>query len=98
MTKLTQLLIMDNNIKIISGLDTLVNLYSLNLSGNKISVISGLDKLENLQILNLSENKIKKLSPNCWQLRSLPSLINLDLENNQIDDADKVMPYFENFK
>ena len=75
-----------------------MELYQLDLSNNNIDVISGLDKLVNLSKLNLSENKLSKLSPNCWQLRSLPALDDLNLENNNLDDADKVVPFFENFK
>ena len=75
-----------------------MELYQLDLSNNNIDVISGLDKLVNLSKLNLSENKLRKLSPNCWQLRSLPALDDLNLENNNLEDADKVVPFFENFK
>ena len=51
-----------------------------------------------LQVLDLSENKIGKLSPHCWNLRQLPNLLNLNLSNNKINDAQAVVPFFGHFK
>jgi Leucine-rich repeat (LRR) protein len=58
---LRKLLLMDNQIGKIEGLDQLVNLQELSLSGNRISKIEGLDRLIDLRILYLSYNHISKI-------------------------------------
>ena len=73
------------------------HLHTLNLSGNKIQVVTGLKSCVNLIEVNLSDNLIDKVSPNLWQLRPLKKLSNLDISENQISDADKVVPFLRNF-
>lgn len=55
--------------------------------------VDGLAGLNLLQNLDLSANAIEFLD-NCEELKALPSLSHLDLKGNQIDDRDKIVPFF----
>ena len=70
----------------ITGLSTLVQLDSLDLSDNYITTVSGLDCLPALRTLNLSGNKLSSVA-SIAHLQQCTSIISLDLANNRIDDA-----------
>lgn len=50
-----------NNIEVIKGLDSLVNLEDLSLFNNRISRIDSLDALGKLQVLSLGNNQIDNI-------------------------------------
>ena len=74
------------------GLESLINLETLDLSNNyygELNKINGLDNLINIKRLNLSENKIQKVE-------NLDKLVNLEyllLECNDIRELDKNFLY-----
>ncbi len=72
----------ENSINTITGLDTLLNLETLNLSNNQIRGISGLENLSKLVELNLHGNKIRVID----KLDSLTSLVTLYLGVNNISE------------
>ena len=81
-TNLEILILYNNKITEIKGLDNLVNLKILDLSNNQITEIKNIDKLVNLEKLNLSNNKIT-------EIKGLDDLINLhkiDLNTNKITE------------
>ena len=68
----------------LTGLETAINLTSLNLSGNTISSLTPLAKLVNLETLNLADNEnISSIS----SLAKLTGLTDLDLSNNKISSV-----------
>mmetsp|Transcript_14886 Transcript_14886/g.25357 ORF Transcript_14886/g.25357 Transcript_14886/m.25357 type:complete len:173 (+) Transcript_14886:361-879(+) len=71
----------------------LKNLVTINLSQNCISKIEGLAGLDQLLNLDLSSNILSD-TESCHELLFLPALSNLDLKNNQIDDREKIVPFF----
>lgn len=72
---LKELYLVENKIKVIEGLDTLVNLELLELGGNRIREIgSGLSNLTSLEKLWLGKNKITKVGSALHPLRSLKLL------------------------
>lgn len=77
---LKTLVIQDNILKKIGGLDILSGLTHLYLNKNKIDKIEGLEQLTNLLILNLSNNNIIKLE----NLNKLNKLEDLECQDNQI--------------
>jgi Leucine-rich repeat (LRR) protein len=58
---LTKLYLKDNQIRSITGLDTLPVLITLDLSKNMIVKLKGLENIESLRFLTLSQNKIYKI-------------------------------------
>ena len=64
----------------LTGLETAINLTSLDLSGNSISSVTPLAKLVLLETLDLSENSISSIS----SLAKLMALTNLNLSMNNI--------------
>ena len=78
-----EILILDNNkITEIYGLDNLINLKELHLYSNKITEIKGLDNLVNLEKLLLSNNKLIEIKGLC----NLVNLKELYLHYNQITE------------
>ena len=73
------------NISDLTGLDSAVNLTSLNLASNMISDIARLDSLTNLADLNLANNMVFDISP-VASLTNLTNLTNLNLAKNAISD------------
>lgn len=72
---LCELYLVENRLKEVDGLDSLVNLRLLELGGNKIrDVANGLDALVNLEELWLGKNKISNLGSSFHKLRSLKRL------------------------
>ena len=81
-TNLKILMLYDNKITEIHGLDNLVNLQQLHLDSNQITEIKGLNKLIGLQMLDLCYNQIKEIKG----LDKLASLQKLYLSNNHITE------------
>ena len=82
-----------NQIKEISGLQSLKRLRVLNFSKNQLESLEGLKDLMNLQDLNLSGNNLQnyaKLTP----LGNLISLKILTLADNSLD-ADRIKDIFK---
>lgn len=75
----------------ISGIESLINLQTLNLQGNQITDISPLKDLANLSTLYLNNNKIKDISA----LKNMTNLSTLYLANNNITDYTPVKGYYE---
>ena len=86
-------MLQQNTIREIENISHLTKLVKINLSNNLISKIENLQGLDQLQTLDLSCNIIPSTS-NCTGLLCLPSLACLDLHNNQLDDADLILPFF----
>lgn len=59
-----------------------------------IEKIEGLTGLVNLKNLDLQQNCLTYID-DLQELLQLPALQSLDLKNNQIDDRDKVLPFFK---
>lgn len=88
------------------GLDTLTDLYALNLSDNIISKVEGLSKLEKLDSLQLKRNRIGRAINNSNQelettqvedlqgLLECPSICVLDISDNYIDDPNVLTEIF----
>ena len=78
----------ENLIDRISGLDTLVNLRTLNLSDNLISKVEGLSCLVKLENLQLKRNRIGRNGgiDDVLGLIECPSLTCVDLSDNYIED------------
>ncbi len=72
--------IMLDNMDVLNGLDSIVNLKELDLSWNEINEIKGLDNLKNLTILRLTNNEIIEIKG----LNNLKKLTTLNLANNKI--------------
>ncbi len=79
-TQLKILLLSNNHLKKLEGLEHLKALKTLEVSGNQISKLEGLDKLASLQTLNISRNNISKLEG----LDKLTALKTLEISGNQI--------------
>ena len=73
----------ENDLRDISPLAGLTNLYSLFLQENGIADISPLTGLRRLYFLNLRDNKITSIEP----LRTMHSLREVDLSRNRITDV-----------
>ena len=58
-------------------------------------MVEGLEKLHNLEIIDLSNNYIQRITPDCDQLKDLRNIQTIDLQHNQIDDGDNIIPFFE---
>lgn len=85
-TKLTVLLLDNNNIQKIENISHLTNLKRLDLSFNKIQKIEGLEGLIHLENLSLFNNEISKIE----NMESLRNLKCLSIAKNQIHDKDIV--------
>ena len=82
LTSLQKLLLSDNKISKIEGLDKLTKLRELYLSDNEITKIEGLDSLTKLKKLDLEFNQITKIEG----LDTLVGLQSLNLSYNQITE------------
>ncbi|XP_055929893.1 dynein regulatory complex subunit 3-like isoform X3 [Argiope bruennichi] len=93
-TLLTKLVMANNYIEEIEGLETLSNLQHLDLSFNCIKVIKGLDGLINLEYLNLSYNEITHLE-NLDNQKNLETLL---VRHNKIKSFENMLyiAQFEN--
>ena len=89
-TALLSLFMQENVIEDMSGLNTLVNLRTLNLADNCIRTITGLSSLVRLDSLYLKSNRIGTGDGGALgDLKGLlecPSLSNVDLSDNRVDD------------
>jgi len=81
---LEEVILDDNNIIILHGLENLVNLKKLSLKKNKIRKIDEICELKNLQELNVSENDISDLG----SLKNLKQLKKLSANKNMLDNID----------
>lgn len=79
--KLEELILNDNKIYAINGLERLPSLIELDLSQNQINDISFLRKTEKLEVLNLDTNQIKSITP----LSGLKNLEILNIGDNKIE-------------
>ena len=79
---LTELTAQELGISRLDGLESFVNLQSLNLGRNEIGDISPLIGLASLTVLDLEDNQVSDISP----LASLTNLTRLFLEVNQVAD------------
>lgn len=71
----------------IEGLDTLKDLYALNLSDNLIMKISGLGGMTGLNTIQLKRNRIGRNGvEDVIGLLECPTLSVIDLSDNHIDD------------
>lgn len=85
---LKELYLVENKIKVIEGLDTLVNLELLELGGNRIREIGdGLSHLTALQKLWLGKNKITKIGASLHTLHKL-KLVSIQANRILSIDAD----------
>ena len=77
---LTRLMICDNNLTSLDGIELLPNIYDLNVSGNKISSLNSLKLCTNLKFLDITRNDIMDFSP----LNKLPGLrlLQCDIRGN----------------
>ncbi|CAD8126984.1 unnamed protein product [Paramecium sonneborni] len=91
--KITKLSLRSMKVTKIENLDQLVLLQELNLSHNNITKIENL-RLPSLKELNLSDNFIKSMHG----LEFLPSLINLNLNGNQISEINLTNHTIESLK
>ena len=91
--KLRMIYLHQNTLKKIENLNHLTNLVTINLSHNMISNLEGLAGLVNLKNLDLQTNCIDSID-NMQELKELPQLQSLDMKNNQLDDRDRVVPFF----
>ena len=89
LTQLRCLYLHQNVIESMKGLETLSELRTLNISQNKIPKISHLKGLKNLSTLNLAKNCLSS-SEDLEGLLECPSITNLDLSSNNIDDISVV--------
>lgn len=78
-----ELYLSQNQITVISGLDKLRVLKSLDLSQNRIVKLIGLNMIESLRFLNLGLNQIEKILQ-LQYIENLPQLTELDLCFNPI--------------
>ncbi|KAM5173153.1 leucine-rich repeat and guanylate kinase domain-containing protein [Mantella aurantiaca] len=74
-----------NQIRKISGLESLKTLQSLDLSSNQLSSLEGLEGLELLQTLNLQDNEICQISEITF-IEHLPLLHVLNLIKNPVQE------------
>ena len=87
------LMLQENLIDRISGLDTLCNLRQINLTDNMISKIEGLGNLPMLDTIQLKRNRIGRTGglSDVLGLLECPTLTCVDLSDNYIDD-EAVLP------
>jgi len=83
-TALTRLVLNDQRIGYISGLDTLQHLKHVSLRGNRIKAIRGLENLHLIEVLALGDNEIEKIQG----IAHLSELRTLDLSNNRIQQIE----------
>lgn len=82
---LHKLNLMNNRIKLITGLDQLINLIELNLSKNQISRLKGLQSMVNLRYLYLSSNLISRAKQVAY-ISELPYLTDVDFCYNEVQN------------
>ncbi|CAI9568331.1 unnamed protein product, partial [Staurois parvus] len=80
---LTTLLLNNNNIQKITGLEKCISLTHLNLANNRICNICDFGNLP-IKTLNLGSNEIRKISG----LENLKRLQSLDLSSNQLSSLE----------
>ena len=90
LTQLRCLFLQNNKLTKIENLQALKSLAILNLSHNQITKIDNLEGLTSLEDLDVSNNKITA-SESIKGLNQAPSIVSLDLSNNQIEDADYII-------
>lgn len=71
----------------------LINLHTLNLAENRLTSLDGLQGLIRLKTLDVRTNLITDIHE-CAAIKSLPSLTSFDARNNQIANAEDVIPFF----
>jgi len=84
---LRSLYLQQNLLTRIENIGHLKDLVTLNLSQNRLTKLSGLDTLPNLATLDVSKNEISQLN-GINHLVQCPSLINVDLGANKLDDPE----------
>lgn len=91
--KLRTLILCENAISRMTGLETLVSLANLNLSKNMIGEITGLSNCVKLEVLNLSHNNLGRQSVDTADsvaslkgLLECPSIHTLDVMANYLED------------
>ena len=72
-----------NNIKVMEGLESLVNLTDLSLFNNQIKVLQNIDNCKDLQCLSLGNNAVPSLDV-CQYLRKFRNLHLVNLEGNPV--------------
>jgi len=82
---LQKLNLMNNRIKLITGLDNLPNLIELNISKNQISRLKGLQSLVNLRYLYLSSNLISRAKQVAY-ISELTFLTDVDFCYNDVQN------------
>ncbi|KAM8923906.1 leucine-rich repeat-containing protein 23 [Pelodytes ibericus] len=88
LSNLRELYLAQNNIKILDGLDSLVNLTSLHLRDNQLDNLDGFsEKLRALQYFNIRGNLVRSLSE-VHKLQCLPMLRALVLRENPCDEEE----------
>jgi len=80
-TRLKTLCLNSNQIRMIEGLDTLVNLETLFLCDNHITSLRGLENLRNLKTLFIARNRVERIGT-C--LDALVNLTDLNLADNRV--------------
>jgi len=95
--KLRMIFLQQNMIRDIENVCHLTKLVKLNLSNNLITKITGLKGLVELQTLQLNHNNISSTA-DCEELKELPSLSQLELKNNKLEDKDEIVPFFSQLK
>lgn len=93
MTDLRTLHLSGNRITRIQNLSFNLKLRQLTLESNAIRRTEGLQHLVELEVLNLSGNSIARLE-DMQELQALPSLVNVDVSKNQLEDTEGVVEFW----
>lgn len=93
MTELRSLHLGGNRITEIEGLESNIDLRHLNIEGNAIRCVSNVRHLVNLESLNVSANRVENLE-DLAELKELPSLINIDISANVIEEGEGVVEFW----
>lgn len=80
--KATELVVSQNQLKSMDGIEKAKNLILLDAGFNQIANIAKIEKLQNLEVLYLETNKIKNIKP----LQELTKLKELSLMENELTD------------
>ena len=86
LSQMRSLYLQQNVISKIENLDSMHDLKTLNLSQNRITKVENLSGLTSLETLNLAKNAISG-SEALEGLLECPSITNLDLSSNELEDA-----------